>query len=194
MPDDRPEPPRLVRDVEALKVFTHPLRFRLFRLLYTDGPATASELGRIVDATPSLVSYHMRTMAKHGFIAEAPEASGDGRERRWRVERDLRFNHTDFADDPAAWEVANTVVQVLHSERNERYEAAMRRLRSMSREWQDATFGAGPTVRLTAAELAQLSEELMAVVDRYRGRPAVSEDGEPRERVLLEMIGFPYEP
>ncbi|MDI2126227.1 ArsR/SmtB family transcription factor [Yinghuangia seranimata] len=182
------------RDAEALKVFTHPLRVRIFRLVYSEGPLTASALAPMVDATPSLVSYHLRTLAKYGYIGEDPEASTDGRERYWRALKDLRFTTADFADDPAGAEAAFTVAGVLQADSTRMFREAMARLRDMSPPWQDAAFGAHPTLRLTAAELQSLFEDLIEVVDRYRDRPESTEDGEPRERVLLQMLGFPYQP
>jgi predicted transcriptional regulator len=191
-----PEQPerRLTRDAEVLKVFTHPLRIRLGRLLHSEGPSTASELARLVDATPSLVSYHLRTMAKYGYVVEDPAGSADGRERRWRHANDLTFSHADFADDPAALDTADAVARVLRAEISARHEAALRRLRTMSRAWQDANFSAGPSLRLTAAETEELFTELLAVVDRYQDRAPQTESGEQRERVQLELLGFPYEP
>lgn len=192
MPEN-PPPSRLTRDVEAIKVFTHPLRLRLLRLLRSEGPATATVLGRTLGTTPSLISYHLREMAKHGFIDEDPAGSADGRERRWRAVHDLRFSTADF-DDETGRDVANAVVRVAHADIGELYERSLQRIHTMPREWQDAAFSAGPALRLTAAELKDLYDELMAVVDRYRHRPAATETGEPRERVQLELLGFPYEP
>ncbi|MEU8888189.1 helix-turn-helix domain-containing protein [Streptomyces sp. NPDC048442] len=83
---EHPPEPRRTTDLDALKVFTHPLRIDLYRALFTGGAATASHLADEVDEAVSLVSYHLRKMAAHGFIVEAPGESKDARERWWRVE------------------------------------------------------------------------------------------------------------
>ncbi|MEV0585776.1 winged helix-turn-helix domain-containing protein [Nonomuraea sp. NPDC050310] len=73
----------LISDPQVLKVVAHPLRVRLLGLLRAEGPATASQLGRKVDESSGSTSYHLRELAKYGFIEEDP--SEDGRERRWRA-------------------------------------------------------------------------------------------------------------
>ena len=51
------------------------------------------------------------------------------------------------------------------------------------------------SLRLTAAELAELSEELLALVKKYdeKGRAAeAAGDTEGRENVALHVYGFPF--
>ena len=98
------EPGRRITDLAALKVFTHPLRIELWRALNAVRSATASQLADQVDEAVSLVSYHLRKMAEHGFIEEALGESSDGRERWWKTseEHTFTFRSTDFDDDPRA--------------------------------------------------------------------------------------------
>jgi DNA-binding transcriptional ArsR family regulator len=192
MPADESKP--VTQDVEALKVFAHPLRLRLSRLLGAEGPATASTLARAVGATPSLVSYHLRAMAKFGFVVEAPEAGQDGRERYWKSAQDLRFRTGDFQGDDIGREASGTVLRVIEAERGERREDGHRRVHELGGRWLEASFSTAPAMRLTADELLAMYGELMEVVDRYRGLPEATDEGAPRERVLLEMYGFPYAP
>lgn len=203
MPEKPPSDPadssardvRNTRDIEALKVFTHPLRLRVLRLLRSEGPATASGLARVLGTTPSLISYHLRAMAKHGFIAEDPEASSDGRERRWIALNDLRFSTADFTGDEVAVEIADAVVLTAHADVTDLFEKSLRHVKGMGLDWQNASFSAAPALRLSAVELLALYEELFAVVDRYRGRAEDTDaDGGRRERVQLELLGFPYAP
>lgn len=60
----------------------HPLRMKLDQLLSVHGPMTATKLSELVDESPANCSYHLRTMAKWGFIEEA--GGGKGRERIWK--------------------------------------------------------------------------------------------------------------
>ncbi|MFI6644833.1 ArsR/SmtB family transcription factor [Streptomyces sp. NPDC050504] len=69
-------------DAAALKALTHPLRIRLLGMLRQDGPATASELAVRAGESSASTSYHLRVLAKHGFVADAEHR--DGRERRWK--------------------------------------------------------------------------------------------------------------
>ena len=55
-----------------------------------EGPGTATEVAEVVGITPSAASYHLRMLAKYGFVEDAP-ARGDGtgaglwRRRRTRL-------------------------------------------------------------------------------------------------------------
>lgn len=73
-----------IDDPRVLKAVAHPLRVRLLGLLRAEGPATASELGRKVGESSGSTSYHLRELARFGFIEEDDERR-DARERRWRA-------------------------------------------------------------------------------------------------------------
>src|SRR5690242_17924953 len=73
-----------VTDPRAIRALAHPLRLDLLELLSTIGPATAAHCGRILDVPQANCSFHLRQLAKYGFVEEA-EAGTDQRERRWRV-------------------------------------------------------------------------------------------------------------
>ncbi|HJU96652.1 MAG TPA: helix-turn-helix domain-containing protein, partial [Jiangellaceae bacterium] len=51
---------KYVQDLEPLRAFTHPLRMRLLAALRSDGPATASDLGRLLGESSGATSYHLR--------------------------------------------------------------------------------------------------------------------------------------
>src|SRR3954447_528131 len=84
MATDDSEPAAQVSDVRALRAISHPLRNRLLALLRLDGPATASQLGRVVGESSGSTSYHLRQLAAYGFVEEAP-GHGNARERWWRA-------------------------------------------------------------------------------------------------------------
>lgn len=191
--------PDRITDLAALKVFTHPLRIALWRGLSAAGPATASQLAEQLDETVSLVSYHLRKMAVHGFVVEAEEQSGDGRERWWRLsdQKAFTFRTTDFSDRPEGAAVAGQVVRRLAEARTERYTAFLDQAGAWPGEWSDAAFSSEYLPRLTAAELAELGREIGALAERWRERGRAAEaagDTEGREHVALHFYGFPFRP
>ncbi|WP_069166869.1 ArsR/SmtB family transcription factor [Nocardia altamirensis] len=188
-----------ITDLEALKVFTHPLRIALYRALSTARAATASQLADQVDEAVSLVSYHLRKLAAHGFIVEAPELGTDGRERWWKPVSDKgwSFRGSDFVGDPEGAAVVGQVTRQLLATRTQRYGAFLDQQSAWSTEWTDAAFSAEYVPRLTAAELAELAEEMAAVARRWQQRGRAAEDAgdtEGREHVALHLYGFPYRP
>jgi DNA-binding transcriptional ArsR family regulator len=70
-------------DPASLKALAHPLRVELFHAL-AEGPATASQLARRFDESSGATSYHLRQLARFGFIEEDLDR-GDGRDRWWRT-------------------------------------------------------------------------------------------------------------
>ncbi len=52
---------------EETRALAHPLRLRIIRLLY-DGPLTNRELSERLGEQPATVLYHVRTLARTGFI------------------------------------------------------------------------------------------------------------------------------
>ena len=74
--------PRLT-STEALRALGHTTRLRILARLQLRGDSTATECAEEVGESASSCSYHLRTLAKHGFVEEVP--STDGRERRWHA-------------------------------------------------------------------------------------------------------------
>lgn len=73
-----------VDDPRALKAVAHPLRVRLLGELRTNGPATATELAGRLGESSGATSYHLRQLARYGFVEADPDRR-DRRERRWRA-------------------------------------------------------------------------------------------------------------
>jgi DNA-binding transcriptional ArsR family regulator len=73
-----------VSDPRAIRALAHPLRLDLLGQLGADGPSTAAQCGRALGASQASCSFHLRQLAKYGFVEEAGGGT-DRRERRWRL-------------------------------------------------------------------------------------------------------------
>jgi DNA-binding transcriptional ArsR family regulator len=93
------EPAVQVTDVRALRALAHPLRNRLLGQLRLRGPATASQLGRVVGESSGSTSYHLRQLEAYGFVEEV-EGQGSARERWWRARHRM-----------TSWEAADVLAQ-----------------------------------------------------------------------------------
>lgn len=192
---------RRLTDPETLKALAHPLRRQLYRLLSELGPATATHLIERVDAEPGQVSYHLRELAKRGFVEEAPELVRDRRERWWRaLPGSIAWSTTDFAD-PAGPAVAQTAQQLLVEEQFERLRAYQAVAETWSREWRDAATVTNTPLRLTVEEMRALCAELNEVLARWAevGRldPKLRPDertADGRDHVLVFYHAFPEKP
>jgi predicted ArsR family transcriptional regulator len=67
-----------------MRALAHPARMAIWTLVARDGPATATECAEVAGLSPSACSYHLRTLARYGFVEEDPDSAADGRQRPWR--------------------------------------------------------------------------------------------------------------
>lgn len=167
------KPPRII-DSTALHGLAHPLRVRLWDELNVHGSATASMLARKLGESSGATSYHLRQLAKHGFVEEDPDR-GSGRERWWRsVEGGVTFKGYEMMQSPATREAANLVLSEWHRGRIRRLEHWRATFAEWPVEWVEASTESTSHMRLTREELAQIGEELNEVIltwtERVRGR------------------------
>lgn len=186
---------RRITDLDTLKAMAHPLRLKLLRALYQTPAATASQLAEHVDEAVSLVSYHLRKLAAHGLIEEAEPQSSDGRERWWQsVVRSYSIKDEDFRDAPERAAAYTVFTRSAFHDHVEQYERYLDEQWAWPPEWGAAAFSSQSLPSLTAGELAELSQELLEVIEKWqrRGEAAIEAgDTEGRENVQLHLFGFP---
>jgi DNA-binding transcriptional ArsR family regulator len=183
-------------DAGALKALAHPLRVRIFDLLSARGPQTASTLAALVGETSGSMSYHLRALAAHDLIREV-EGRGTARERWWeRPKGRIDFPGPDDSMTPSNRAAAQIVTSEFFRLRHESLMAYLNRSEAeIPEEWRDAGIVMTSHLDITAAQMAEVKEELRAVVDRaverYRGQ-----GGPEVRRVALraELFDLPVHP
>ncbi|WP_343949385.1 helix-turn-helix domain-containing protein [Nonomuraea longicatena] len=176
-----------ISDPEVLRIVAHPLRVRLLGLLRAEGPATASQLGRKVDESSGSTSYHLRELAKHGFIEEDP--SPDGRERRWRAKHlYTSWDNVQLSATPEGREVRAVM-------RDRQVEALARSAQGYDpQQWGeswDAVAGMSDFLfTLTPAALGEFFERTQALMEELAERCADDPEAAP---VNLFYAGWPRE-
>ncbi|MFG3118246.1 helix-turn-helix domain-containing protein [Streptomyces sp. NPDC048197] len=181
-----PPEPQEISDVEALRVLAHPMRQKIEQCL-RKGPANSTTLARELGESTGLTSYHLRQMAKHGFIEEAPELA-KGRERWWRaVPGDRRFppysRQTPQMREALTQMHRLNLAELLDTARQ--FEAA----RDTLGPWADAAVFSRATLRLDPAQLREFFEEYIALLHRYS--PTQEEAAPGARAVLVRLLGFP---
>ena len=186
-----------VTDYRVLAALAHPLRRRLLDVLRVDGPSTASMLADRTDQAVGNISHHIKVLAANGLVEPAPELARDRRERWWRaVSMSLRWSSTDFATDPAAEAVAQAAGALGLQRQLDLTRTWLENDPAADQAWRDAAFNTDAWLRLTPDELARLGEEIVAVVDRWRGLGDDELDGSSADRspVFFLARGFPGRP
>src|SRR5256885_12393642 len=91
-----------ITDPQALRALAHPVRLRILDRLQRHGPATATQLSEHVEASPSVVSWHLRHLAGFGLVTDWDGATSK-RERWWQAAaRGIRVDLPDDAEGQAA--------------------------------------------------------------------------------------------
>jgi len=184
---------RTLRDAESLAALAHPFRARMMDALKVDGPSTASMLAARTGQAVGNASHHLKVLAQAGLVEEAPELARDKRERWWRlVSSGTRWSRAEFGDDPAALAAAQEAEILAFRRQVDRVQQWMANATS-DPVWDDAAFASQYWLRLTAAELVEVAEEMMAVLKRW-GNREVPDDGAERESVFVFARGFPAQP
>ncbi|MFH8610116.1 ArsR/SmtB family transcription factor [Streptomyces sp. NPDC018029] len=204
---DAPVPvPEELSDLRVLKALAQPRRQQMLQHLTVHGPATSATLARALGLNTGATSYHLRELARYGFVEETRGSGREGerdgggrhgRERWWRaVPGDRRFpprsrqspemrlvmdelNHLSYAAD----------LELFARLQRERSQEERRSNAAEPDEWADALPYSRGTIRLTLSELHAFFEEYIALLNRYK-RPEADTPADART-VLTRFLAFP---
>jgi DNA-binding transcriptional ArsR family regulator len=186
MPLTNPYGDMEISDPQALRALAHPTRLAILERLQRYGPSTATLLSPYVGATPSVVSWHLRHLARFGFVTDW-EGAGSRRERGWQaVARGYRFVPRD--GDPETMAAARQ----LERERFPRaVDTLLRWLETdellLPNDWRQESGLANTRVRVTLAELRAIEAAFEDVLTPYVRR---REDEMPPDARDVRMLRF----
>ena len=186
-----PGNPVKLTDPRMMRALAHQGRIAIWTYLGMRGPATATECAEIAGLSPSACSYHLRILARYGFVEEDLASAADGRERPWRA-RLLAFSMGDSPGEPAATQVASQLLA-----ENMRAAAEEIRVRYLARkseypaDWQAAAGEVFSVAHVTPDELNEMRAKVLEVMTPYiRLDPAERPPGGLPVRVMLDL--FPW--
>lgn len=135
----------------------HPIRVALLDLLAETGTVTSTQAAARLGHSSGLCSFHLRQLARHGLIEEAPHFPGRGGPRPWRLR----------------WEQPATAPDGFTALTRDLEDAAYRRHLAEREQgpaqWRhDESFSA--VVHLTPAETAQLGAAVRRLLADFRER------------------------
>ena len=180
-------------DPRTIRAIAHPVRMALLEAIEQSESKTltATQASELLGESPANCAFHLRTLAKYGFLEEA--GGGRGRERPWRASfRTLELKPPWL--DPESRLAVEAAATVWIDRWLDRARVRIRRALGFPAEWQEATIASERVLRLTAAEAVQLASEMHALWERYRERdddPSLRPPGSLRYEVLA--FGYPVE-
>jgi DNA-binding transcriptional ArsR family regulator len=177
---------------KRLRGLVHPIRIRLLWLLETDGPATASQLGRRIGHSSGVTSYHLRMLADLGFIEEDAER-GDGRDRWWRTlyrRSGVTFRSPDDPGDPDTVEVAEQYMRLVVGMHTERMATYVDTLAGRLADLPTLPWGFDEyPIDVTYEQARELRNEVAALIQRYRREPGQPHrEGTTRATFQLQVL------
>jgi predicted ArsR family transcriptional regulator len=184
---------RRIRDARTLKALAHPVRVALLEVLSLEGPLTATEAGERIGESPTTCSFHLRQLARYGFVEEA--GGGKGRSRPWRAQ-DQGLDISSDLEDPEAAIAANALARLWRENQLRRFDRWREVRSSYPHEWREAAGHSETVMWMTAEELQALNEELIdLLMNRFRERrsdPAARPPGALPVETLL--FNYPVAP
>jgi predicted ArsR family transcriptional regulator len=185
--------PRELTDPREMRALTHPLRLALIELLWREGMINATQAASELGESQASCSFHLRQLAKFGFVEEVEGARG--RARPWRLSR-RGMRVANVQDDPRAAIAWAGLERLLNDRQLDRYRAWLEGRSAYSREWREAAYHSHSIAWLTPEELHAVADqvsELLASVfpDRRDDAAARPNDALPVE---LLSIGYPTPP
>lgn len=155
-----------ITDPHRIRALAHPVRLRLLDLLGEEGELTATQCAEITGQTVANCSFHLRTLAKYGYIERA---DSEGREKPWRT---VSEGH-DMRPDPEDPDSARAIEGIASAAIDYAVERVRRWVATFAdepTEWVNATTITNSTFWATDEELAEVSRRLQTITDHLGGR------------------------
>lgn len=156
---------RELTSAQEMRALTHPIRLALLEVLSIEGAMTATEAGERIGESATTCSFHLRQLAKYGFVEEA--GGGAGRRRPWKVvQRSMRLSGIGGVEQSIAANELRRLVMGRWLQRNEQWSA----VQHLDPVWADIPEAMEIVAYLTADETTAIQEEITALLERFRDR------------------------
>ncbi|WP_179872187.1 ArsR/SmtB family transcription factor [Microcella indica] len=185
------DPETRIADLDGLKALAHPLRVQIIEALSTYGAQTASGLGERLGESSGSTSYHLRQLEKHGYVREVADR-GTARERWWeRVPGAIQMGSPELDGSEAGRQASRVIMREwLHHREAGVRDIVERGMTELPPRWRDATNLQSASVHVTAEQLGELNEQIVALITEFarehRGQRVVGS-----RPVQLQYFAFP---
>lgn len=151
-------------------------------------------MARRLGLNSGATSYHLRQLAEHGFIEEAPEL-GNKRERWWRAANLMTSVRDEDVTTDEGRDATDAFHQLAVTHSASRMQAAAARRGGDSDEWRPLTSISDLQVPVTAEQAAAIQSRferlVWEVLEEHPPSPGALEDGQRRYAVIVSS--FPTE-
>lgn len=157
---------QIVTDPVRIRALAHPFRLQLLDYLQEVAQATATECAAALNESVASCSFHLRTLAKHGYIEPAPRA---GREKPWKLVSRRRTQTIDNAQ-PGSTEAVSSLAALQVDRQTARIHDWLRAAPSLPAEDTAAAAISSGSFYATGEEVRELREQILQLTDRFEAR------------------------
>jgi DNA-binding transcriptional ArsR family regulator len=184
--------PARLQGAAAMRALAHPTRIALVEALRLHSTLTATEASALIGESPTNCAFHLRALARFGFVEEV--GGGRGRRRPWRA-LDVPLAFSDVQDDEQSTAAARALSDVLIRQWLERLQVAQAARHTEPPEWQEALGGSQTVVHASVEEVREMVADIRAVLGRYDDR-LMDAAARPEGSRPVEVLVFaqPYAP
>lgn len=172
-----------------MRALTHPLRLALIELLWREDMINATQAAAELGESQASCSFHLRQLAKFGFVEEVKGVRG--RARPWRLSR-RGMRVANVQDDPRAAIAWSALERLLRDRQLDRYRAWLEGRSAYSRGWREAAYHSHSIAWLTPGELGSLADQITeltaSVFSERRADPAAR----PADALPVELLSIGY--
>lgn len=158
-----------ISDPARMRALAHPLRLRLLDELGTRDELTATECAATTGESVASCSFHLRMLAKYGYIEAAPPR---GREKPWRLVGPPVTVQPD-REAPESMAAASAVAAQVVAYESARLQAYVQRMSSGDTpKWMDGSTMLLNVSWMTDEEIAEVGATLHELATRFEQRSA----------------------
>ena len=174
-------------DPRAMRALTHPLRLALIELLWREGTINATQAASQLGESQASCSFHLRQLAKFGFVQDVEDVSG--RARPWRLSpHGMRV--ANVQDDPPAAIAWAALERLLRDRQTERYRAWLEGRSAYPREWRDAAYHSHHVAWLTPAELHTVADRMTELLTSLFPERREDPSKRPADALPVELLSI----
>jgi DNA-binding transcriptional ArsR family regulator len=182
---------RELTDPRTMRALAHPTRLALLELMSREGSITVTRASEVLGESTASCSYHVRQLAKYGFVE--PAGRGRGRERPWRRSSGGQ-SYTEVGMDPETAAAAETLTSIVVERHMQTVARWLGERRREPDDWRRVTGFSDRLFYLTPEELGDLDQRVFDLIDStgYEDRtddPAARPPG--ARAISLIVFGIP---
>lgn len=172
----------------ALKALAHPLRVQILRILQLRERVSVTSLAEELGESTGATSYHLRQLARHGFVQHCAPPPGGGRQRWWQMAVDeIHITGFEFMANDETREAIGFLLREYSADRSRRLANWYATATQWPQVWQRASGDMDGHLDLNPKQMAALRDEVAAVVARYRAL----KPGRGARKVDVQYAVFP---